>query len=151
MNNVGSTYETCFLLVVMLNNSDVPNNLEGKLVFLLFRAIILTDWCCICKVRFIIMGNLFCTEYTIHRRFDLKGSVLGRTIDKHETEIDENTILKDLDLNFMFRLQKSWFQEFCRWECENIAPNSPTLFEIYRCFTVLPTYSWYERGGILIL
>lgn len=114
MNNVGSTYETCFLLVVMLNNSDVPNNLEGKLVFLLFRAIILTDWCCICKVRFIIMGNLFCTEYTIHRRFDLKGSVLGRTIDKHETEIDENTILKDLDLNFMFRLQKSWFQEFCR-------------------------------------
>ncbi|XP_024016980.1 phosphatidylinositol 4-phosphate 5-kinase 4 isoform X2 [Morus notabilis] len=66
------------------------------------------------KVRFIIMGNLFCTEYTIHRRFDLKGSVLGRTTDKPETEIDETTILKDLDLNFMFRLQKSWFQEFCR-------------------------------------
>ncbi|KAM6548031.1 hypothetical protein CsatB_019707 [Cannabis sativa] len=66
------------------------------------------------KVRFIIMGNLFCTEYTIHRRFDLKGSVLGRTTDKPETEIDGTTILKDLDLNFIFRLQKSWFQDFCR-------------------------------------
>ncbi|CBI30120.3 unnamed protein product, partial [Vitis vinifera] len=66
------------------------------------------------KVRFIIMGNLFCSEYTIHRRFDLKGSSLGRTTDKAEAEIDETTILKDLDLNFIFRLQKSWFQEFRR-------------------------------------
>ncbi|KGN54717.1 phosphatidylinositol 4-phosphate 5-kinase 5 [Cucumis sativus] len=66
------------------------------------------------KVRFIIMGNLFCSEYSIHRRFDLKGSILGRTTDKPESEIDETTILKDLDLNFVFRLQKSWFQEFCR-------------------------------------
>ncbi|KAL3755164.1 hypothetical protein ACJRO7_002251 [Eucalyptus globulus] len=66
------------------------------------------------KVRFIIMGNLFCSEYTIHRRFDLKGSSLGRTTDKPESEIDGNTILKDLDLNFLFRLQKPWFQEFCR-------------------------------------
>ncbi|KAG6603313.1 phosphatidylinositol 4-phosphate 5-kinase 4-like isoform X1 [Cucurbita moschata] len=66
------------------------------------------------KVRFIIMGNLFCSEYSIHRRFDLKGSILGRTTDKPESEIDETTILKDLDLNFIFRLQKSWFQEFCR-------------------------------------
>ncbi|KAK4281940.1 hypothetical protein QN277_013380 [Acacia crassicarpa] len=66
------------------------------------------------KVRFIIMGNLFCSEYTIHRRFDLKGSSLGRITDKPETEIDETTILKDLDLNFIFQLQKSWFQEFRR-------------------------------------
>lgn len=66
------------------------------------------------QVRFIIMGNLFCTEYTVHRRFDLKGSVLGRMTDKPVTEIDETTILKDLDLNFIFRLQKSWFQDFCR-------------------------------------
>ncbi|KAG6694423.1 hypothetical protein I3842_09G047700 [Carya illinoinensis] len=66
------------------------------------------------KVRFIIMGNLTCTEYSIHRRYDLKGSSLGRTTDKSETEIDDTTILKDLDLNFIFRLQKSWFQEFCR-------------------------------------
>ncbi|KAJ7976614.1 phosphatidylinositol- 4-phosphate 5-kinase 5 [Quillaja saponaria] len=66
------------------------------------------------KVRFIIMGNLFCSEYTIHRRFDLKGSSLGRITDKPDSEIDETTILKDLDLKFIFRLQKSWFQEFCR-------------------------------------
>ncbi|KAK7393068.1 hypothetical protein VNO78_21520 [Psophocarpus tetragonolobus] len=66
------------------------------------------------KVRFIIMGNLFCSEYTIHRRFDLKGSSLGRITIKPESEISETTILKDLDLNFIFRLQKCWFQDFCR-------------------------------------
>ncbi|XP_052175442.1 phosphatidylinositol 4-phosphate 5-kinase 4-like [Diospyros lotus] len=66
------------------------------------------------KVRFIIMGNLFCSEYTIHRRFDLKGSSLGRMTDKPEAEIDATTTLKDLDVNFIFRLQKTWFQEFRR-------------------------------------
>lgn len=66
------------------------------------------------QVRFVIMGNLFCSEYTIQRRFDLKGSWHGRTTDKPEVEIDATTTLKDLDLNFMFRLQKVWFQEFCR-------------------------------------
>ncbi|XP_057437960.1 phosphatidylinositol 4-phosphate 5-kinase 5-like isoform X2 [Lotus japonicus] len=66
------------------------------------------------KVRFIIMGNLFCSEYVTHRRYDLKGSSLGRITDKPETEISETTILKDLDLNFIFRLESSWFQEFCR-------------------------------------
>ncbi|XP_047332750.1 phosphatidylinositol 4-phosphate 5-kinase 4-like [Impatiens glandulifera] len=66
------------------------------------------------KVRFIIMGNLFCTGYFIHRRFDLKGSSLGRTTDKPESEIDPTTILKDLDLNFIFRLQKTWYQDFRR-------------------------------------
>ncbi|CAI9099625.1 OLC1v1036475C1 [Oldenlandia corymbosa var. corymbosa] len=66
------------------------------------------------KVRFIIMGNLFCTEYTIHRRYDLKGSTFGRITEKPESEIDATTTLKDLDLNFIFRLQKNWFQEFRR-------------------------------------
>ncbi|THU66893.1 hypothetical protein C4D60_Mb05t18990 [Musa balbisiana] len=61
------------------------------------------------KVRFVIMGNLFCSEYPIPRR-----SSHGRTTIKPEAEIDENTTLKDLDLNFIFRLQKSWFQEFHR-------------------------------------
>jgi hypothetical protein len=60
------------------------------------------------------MGNLFCSEYSIHRRFDLKGSSLGRTTDKPQTEIDQYTTLKDLDLNFIFRLKKQWFQEFQR-------------------------------------
>ncbi|KAJ0976168.1 hypothetical protein J5N97_018133 [Dioscorea zingiberensis] len=66
------------------------------------------------KVRFVIMGNLCCTEYAIHRRYDLKGSSHGRTTDKPDVEIDENTTLKDLDLSFIFRLQKFWFQEFQR-------------------------------------
>ncbi|KAI3841919.1 hypothetical protein MKW92_030206 [Papaver armeniacum] len=67
-----------------------------------------------CTTRFIVMGNLFCSEYRIHRRFDLKGSSHGRTTDKPEGEIDETTTLKDLDLNFVFRLQKSWFEELIR-------------------------------------
>ncbi|KAL6010075.1 hypothetical protein ACLOJK_000506 [Asimina triloba] len=47
-------------------------------------------------------------------RFDLKGSSHGRTTVKPEAEIDETTTLKDLDLNCIFRLQKSWFPEFQR-------------------------------------
>ncbi|KAG0501141.1 hypothetical protein HPP92_001213 [Vanilla planifolia] len=66
------------------------------------------------KVRFVIMGNLFCSEYAIHRRYDLKGSSHGRITDKPESEIDGTTTLKDLDLNFLFRLQKPWFHEFLR-------------------------------------
>ncbi|RVW81765.1 Phosphatidylinositol 4-phosphate 5-kinase 5 [Vitis vinifera] len=65
------------------------------------------------KVRFVIMGNFFYSKYAIHRRFDLKGSSHGHTTDKPEAEIDAITTLKDLDLNFIFRLQKAWFQEFC--------------------------------------
>ncbi|CAI0395544.1 unnamed protein product [Linum tenue] len=66
------------------------------------------------KTRFIVMGNLFCSEYRIHRRFDLKGSSHGRTTDKPEGEIDETTTLKDLDLNFVFRLQRNWYQELMK-------------------------------------
>ncbi|KAF8396513.1 hypothetical protein HHK36_018136 [Tetracentron sinense] len=58
------------------------------------------------KFRFVVMGNVFCTELRIHRRFDLKGSSLGRSADK--VEIDENTTLKDLDLNYCFYLEPSW-------------------------------------------
>jgi len=58
------------------------------------------------KFRFVVMGNMFCTELRIHRRFDLKGSSLGRSADK--VEIDEHTILKDLDLNYSFYLEPSW-------------------------------------------
>ncbi|KAG8656640.1 hypothetical protein MANES_04G159100v8 [Manihot esculenta] len=65
------------------------------------------------KVRFVIMGNLFC-EHSIHRRYDLKGSSHGRTTAKPESEIDPTTTLKDLDLNYIFRLHKVWFQDFCR-------------------------------------
>ncbi|KAL0731969.1 hypothetical protein Bca4012_028063 [Brassica carinata] len=63
------------------------------------------------KTRFIVMGNLFCSEYRIQRRFDLKGSSHGRSTSKPEAEIDETTTLKDLDLNFSFRLQRNWYKE----------------------------------------
>ncbi|KAJ0766142.1 putative 1-phosphatidylinositol-4-phosphate 5-kinase [Helianthus annuus] len=66
------------------------------------------------KTRFIVIGNLFCSEYRIHRRFDLKGSSHGRTTDKPEEEIDETTTLKDLDLNYVFRLQENWFKELIK-------------------------------------
>ncbi|XP_010543450.1 PREDICTED: phosphatidylinositol 4-phosphate 5-kinase 9-like isoform X1 [Tarenaya hassleriana] len=58
------------------------------------------------KFRFVVMGNMFCTELRIHRRFDLKGSSLGRSA--YNVEIDENSILKDLDLNYSFYLEPSW-------------------------------------------
>ncbi|CAM8974586.1 unnamed protein product [Rhodiola kirilowii] len=66
------------------------------------------------KTRFIVMGNLFCTEYPIHERYDLKGSSYGRKTDKPECEIDENTTRKDLDLNFVFFLGRYWFRELLK-------------------------------------
>ncbi|KAF1868844.1 hypothetical protein Lal_00048123 [Lupinus albus] len=62
------------------------------------------------KIRFIVMGNLFSSEYPIHRRFDLKGSSHGHMADKPEEEIDETSTLKDLDLNYVFHVQRKWFQ-----------------------------------------
>ncbi|CAM0876248.1 unnamed protein product [Alopecurus aequalis] len=59
------------------------------------------------KVRFIVMGNLFSSEHRIHRRYDLKGSSYGRKSDSFGQEIDEATTLKDLDLDFVFRMQRS--------------------------------------------
>ncbi|CAL2236346.1 unnamed protein product [Prunus armeniaca] len=56
------------------------------------------------KVRFMVMGNMFCTELRIHRRYDLKGSSIGRSTNKDK--IDENTTLKDLDLKFEFHMDK---------------------------------------------
>ncbi|PPD79394.1 hypothetical protein GOBAR_DD23679 [Gossypium barbadense] len=41
----------------------------------------------------------------------------GRITDKPESEIDSTTILKDLDLNFIFKLEKAWFEEFC-WQID---------------------------------
>ncbi|KAL3642625.1 hypothetical protein CASFOL_013440 [Castilleja foliolosa] len=57
------------------------------------------------KIRFGVMRNIFCTELRIHRKFELKGSSLGRSA--ATIEIDENTMLKDLDLNYCFFLESS--------------------------------------------
>lgn len=64
-------------------------------------------------MRFVVMGNMFCTELRIHRRFDLKGSSQGRSADK--VEIDETTTLKDLDLEYEFRLDPSWRDSLLRY------------------------------------
>ncbi|CAL1352634.1 unnamed protein product [Linum trigynum] len=56
------------------------------------------------KVRFVVMGNMFCTELRIHRRYDLKGSSHGRYTDKDK--IKEGTTLKDLDLDYEFHMDK---------------------------------------------
>ena len=52
-----------------------------------------------------VMGNMFCTELRIHRRYDLKGSTHGRCTDKDK--IQENPTLKDLDLSYEFHMDKS--------------------------------------------
>lgn len=82
------------------------------------------------QVRFVIMGNLFCSNYTIHRRFDLKGSSHGRMTDKPIDQISEHTTLKDLDLNFIFRLEGTWFQEFCRYTSYKLFPFLPLVVQI---------------------
>ncbi|KAH7679471.1 Phosphatidylinositol-4-phosphate 5-kinase protein [Dioscorea alata] len=64
------------------------------------------------KIRFVVMGNMFCTELRIHRRYDLKGSTQGRSTSKHN--ITENTTLKDLDLSYVFYLEKSWREALFR-------------------------------------
>lgn len=56
------------------------------------------------KVRFVVMGNMFCTELRIHRRYDLKGSTHGRFTE--EDKINESTTLKDLDLKYEFHMDK---------------------------------------------
>ncbi|RDX95645.1 Phosphatidylinositol 4-phosphate 5-kinase 8, partial [Mucuna pruriens] len=56
------------------------------------------------KVRFVVMGNMFCTELHIHRRYDLKGSSQGRHT--NEDKINSTTTLKDLDLKYEFHMDK---------------------------------------------
>ncbi|PIN23932.1 Phosphatidylinositol-4-phosphate 5-kinase [Handroanthus impetiginosus] len=64
------------------------------------------------KVRFIVMGNMFCTELRIHRRYDLKGSSHGRFTNKDD--IDESTTLKDLDLSYEFHMDRSLHESLFR-------------------------------------
>ncbi|GBG74295.1 hypothetical protein CBR_g18706 [Chara braunii] len=64
------------------------------------------------SVRFVVMGNLFCTDLAIHRRYDLKGSTLGRSTDK--SNIDVNTTLKDLDLEMVFKLEEGLRERLVR-------------------------------------
>ncbi|PIA43607.1 hypothetical protein AQUCO_01900184v1 [Aquilegia coerulea] len=104
------------------------------------------------KFRFVVMGNMFCTELRIHRRFDLKGSSLGRSADK--VEIDENTILKDLDLNYSFYLEPSWREALLKQieidsrflETQHIMDYSLLLGVHYRAPQHLRSVSTYQRS-----
>jgi hypothetical protein len=109
---------------------ELNTSIEASFMWLIVCVLILTT-----QVRFVIMGNLFCSDHTIHRRFDLKGSSLGRITDKPLAEIDEYTTLKDLDLNFTFRLQKQWYQEFQR--CEHLIPDSHIIMTYVWSVTLL--------------
>ena len=44
------------------------------------------------QARFVVMGNVFPTDVRLHRRYDLKGSTLGRTSARKAG--DPNTVLK---------------------------------------------------------
>ncbi|KAL7137507.1 hypothetical protein ABFS83_10G097100 [Erythranthe nasuta] len=108
------------------------------------------------KFRFVVMGNMFCTELRIHRRFDLKGSSLGRSADK--VEIDESTILKDLDLNYCFYLEPSWRDSLLQQieidskflESENIMDYSLLLGVHYRAPQHLRSLMSYSQRSISV-
>ncbi len=58
------------------------------------------------NVRFVVMGNLLCTDHAIHRRYDLKGSTFGRLT---KAPFDPaKKILKDLDLEYTFQLDNGF-------------------------------------------
>ncbi|XP_008241370.1 PREDICTED: phosphatidylinositol 4-phosphate 5-kinase 9 [Prunus mume] len=104
------------------------------------------------KFRFVVMGNMFCTELRIHRRFDLKGSSLGRSADK--IEIDENTTLKDLDLNYSFYLEPSWREALLNQieidskflEAQHIMDYSLLMGVHYRAPQHLRSFMTYNRS-----
>ncbi|XP_022989580.1 phosphatidylinositol 4-phosphate 5-kinase 8-like isoform X1 [Cucurbita maxima] len=56
------------------------------------------------KVRFVVMGNMLYTELRIHRRYDLKGSTLGRFTDGDKPK--DVITMKDLDLSYEFHMDK---------------------------------------------
>lgn len=89
------------------------------------------------QFRFVVMGNMFCTALRIHRRYDLKGSSLGRSTDK--VEIDENTTLKDLDLNYCFYLEPSWRDVLLKYAASLISYQSIDGFFF---FILCDPFSW---------
>lgn len=56
---------------------------------------------------FVVMSNVFATERTIHHRYDLKGSSLGRTAGKAKLEAHPDAVRKDLDLRRPFHVGPS--------------------------------------------
>ncbi|CAM8937597.1 unnamed protein product [Rhodiola kirilowii] len=96
-------FELKVLLRMLPEYYDHVRKHENTLITKFFgvHQIILSGWK---KVRFVVMGNIFCTELPIHRRYDLKGSSHGRCTP--EGKITDNTTLKDLDLSYEFHMDK---------------------------------------------
>lgn len=50
------------------------------------------------QVRFVVMGNIFETYKKLHERYDLKGSIFGRSVSQEEKDLQkENVTYKDVD------------------------------------------------------
>lgn len=58
------------------------------------------------RVRFVVMGNIFRTDLSVHTRYDLKGSTVGRATPPFKQ--GPGTTLKDLDLDVSFKMEKQW-------------------------------------------
>ena len=54
------------------------------------------------------------SELQIHRKYDLKGSTVGRVTSNPSKLEDPNTILKDLDLDVVFKLEEGWHDRWGR-------------------------------------
>lgn len=50
------------------------------------------------EMYFVVMQNANSTRFTIHERYDLKGSTAGRFATEREKSNSESAILKDLDI-----------------------------------------------------
>ncbi len=82
--------------------------IDNFLLFLLVPYLTFTILSVETQVRFIVMNNVFRTDLAIHRKYDLKGSTLGRTSLLDKTAVSAGTILKDLDLDTVFKLEEGW-------------------------------------------
>jgi 1-phosphatidylinositol-4-phosphate 5-kinase len=49
------------------------------------------------KIHFVVMGNVFPPNKDIHEIYDLKGSLLGRSIDEEEARGNPRAVMKDLN------------------------------------------------------
>ncbi|KAL9272269.1 Phosphatidylinositol 4-phosphate 5-kinase 1-like protein, partial [Drosera capensis] len=99
---------SCGLVVIPRGSCEDASELPLAHVPILKFSCVQVLWRALCE------ANWRAEQYRIHRRFDLQGSRCGQTTEKPEGEIDETTTLKDLDLNFKFRLQMSWYQELIK-------------------------------------
>ena len=58
-------------------------------------------------MHFVVFANVFSTDRTIHERYDLKGSTLGRTVGAKALSTKSDALRKDLDLKRQFNLGPS--------------------------------------------